>query len=223
MKNIAFLVLCVLFIYPHNTSSQFLTGLGVKGGITFSNDKFIYEIGYNLDAEYLTGFNGSLFAEFLNNKTVNLFAETGYDRRGFSFNIIRTDEFGNQIGEYDVKNIANYIFVSAGAKLKFPIKPVTPYILLGPRLDFYLGYNVSSPEHQELWNNVSVLDDFKKIMLDFGGGAGIEFNQLLPFRTFIEANYYPGIITSFSNQYLDVWEHSFNIKVGINFIKDKKK
>ena len=60
-------------------------------------------------------------------------------------------------------------------------------------------------------------------MFDFSFGAGIQFNRLLPYRTFIEANYNPGIITSFSNSNLDVWEHSFNIKIGINFIKDKKK
>lgn len=222
MKKTAFLVLTVLFTCQLHTSAQFISGFGIKGGVTFSNQKFDYTNGLDLDIKYLTGFNGSLFAEFLNNKTVNLYAETGYDRKGFMINIIRTDEFGNKIGEYNVKNIGNYIFASVGAKLKFPTRHITPYISLGPRLDFYLGGNVSSPEFQELWSH-SILDDFKKVMLDLGAGVGIEFNRLFPYRTFIEANYHPGIITSFSNQYLNVWGHSFNIKLGINFIKGNKK
>lgn len=223
MKKTTFLVLTMLFTFQFHSSAQFLTGFGIKGGVTLSNQKFDYKSGFDLDLKNITGFNGSVFAEFLNSKTINLYAETGYDRRGYILNVIRTDEFGNTIGEYDVKNITNYIFASVGAKLKFPTKFVTPYILLGPRLDFYLGYNVSSTNYPEFFSDNVVLDDFKKIMFDLGAGVGIEFNRLLPYRIFIEANYYPGIITSYSNQYLNVWEHSFNFKLGINFIKDKKR
>lgn len=223
MKKIIFLVLCVLFIYPHNTSSQFLTGLGIKGGITFSNQRQDFKFNVIIDNSFILGFNGSVFGEFLDNKTFNLFAEAGYDRRGYIFNITKTDEFGNKIGEYEVKNSTNYIFTSLGTRLKFPSKYVTPYILLAPRLDFYLGYNVTSTEYSEFWTENALLEEFKNVMFDFSFGAGIQFNRLLPYRTFIEANYNPGIITSFSNSNLDVWEHSFNIKVGINFIKDKKK
>ena len=224
MKKITFLIAALLVTLQLHTSAQFISGFGIKGGVTFSNQKLDYKsFNLNLDVKYITGFNGSIFAEFMNSRTVNLFAETGYDRRGFIMNIIRTDEFGNQIGEYNIKNATNYIFVSAGAKLKFPTKHVTPYILLEPRLNFYLGYSVTSQDESLVSNENPVLEDFKKTMLDIGAGAGIEFNHLLPYRTFIEANYFPGIITSYSNQYLDVWEHSINIKLGINFIKDKKK
>jgi hypothetical protein len=224
MKKITFLIAAILITFNLRTSAQFISGFGIKGGVTFSNQKLDYKsFNLNLDVKYITGFNGSIFAEFLNSKTVNLFAETGYDRRGFIFNIIRTDEFGNEIGQYDIKNATNYIFVSTGAKLKFLTKHFTPYILLGPRLNFYIGYNVTSSDESFVSYENPVLEDFKKIMLDLGAGFGIEFNRLLPYKTFIEANYYPGIITSYSNQYLDVWEHSINIKLGINFIKDKKK
>jgi len=223
MKKITFLVLCVLFIYPHNTYSQFLTGFGLKGGLTFSNQRHDFKNNFKIDNSFILGFNGSVFGEFLDNKTFNLFAEAGYDRRGYILNVIRTDEFGNKIGEYNVKNNTNYIFTSLGTKLNFPSKYVTPYILLAPRLDFYLGYNTVSPEYPEFWTENSLLEEFKKVMFDLSFGAGIQFNHLLPFRTFIEANYNPGIITSFSSNNLDVWEHSINIKVGINFIKDKKK
>lgn len=223
MKKISFLVLTALFTFQFHTSAQFLSGFGIKGGITFSKLKFDSKTGFVLDVKYITGFNGSVFSEFLNSKTVNLYAEAGYDRRGYILNVIRTDEFGNKIGEYDVKHSTNYIFASVGAKLKFPTKHVIPYILLGTRVDFYLGYSISSPEFPEFWSKNSLLEDLKKVMFDLGAGAGIQFNRLLPYRTFIEANFQPGIITSYSNQNLDIWEHTFNIKLGINFIKDKKK
>jgi hypothetical protein len=222
MKKITFLVLCVLFIYPHNTSSQFLTGFGVKGGITFSNQKHDYTNWLNIENHYVQGFNGSVFGEFLNNKVVNLYSEIGYDQRGYAIPILRTDEFGNPIGEVEFKYKTHYIFVTLGAKLKHASKYFTPYLLFQPRINFYLNYTQKPPED---WPEIEspVLRDFKNVMFDAGIGAGVELNRLLPFKVFFEGSYFPGIITSYSTGYLNVKEYSFNFKIGINFIKDKKK
>jgi hypothetical protein len=222
MKKIIFLVLCVLFIYPHNTSSQFLTSFGIKGGITFSNQKFSYNVSIpEEEHKLMTGFNASLFLNFFNHKYFGLTTESGFEQRGYVWAAHPYNEFGNPLGEVDYGFRTNYIFVQLGPKIKLPGKKVTPYIMLMPRISFYLGNKLIYPDNTTVIPNY--LDDFKKVMFDAGIGAGIELNSLLPFKISIEANYYPGVITSFSSSYLDVWEHSFNIKVGINFIKDKKK
>jgi len=226
MKKIFFLVLITLLTFPQFTSAQFLTGFGIKGGVTFSNQIYDYSINLELKTSLKPGFNASMFAEFLNYNNFNLLFETGYDQRGFIHYITRTDEFGNILGESKYKYRTNYIFTSLGAKLKYKSKYITPYLNLQPTLNFYLGYDAvySNDTPVGLVNlGNPVLEEFKKIMFDLGFGLGVEFNRLLPFKTFIEANYFPGLINLYGTEYLKVKEYSFNFKLGINFIKDKKK
>jgi hypothetical protein len=222
MKKILFLVLSILLVYTQLTSAQLLTGFGIKGGMTFSNQKHDFSNGLDFENNFIHGFSGSIFGEFLNYNNFNLILETGYEQRGYGMPLIRTDEFGNVIGEDEFKYRTKYIFASLGAKLKYKSRYITPYLLLQPRIDFYLGYSQKLPDDFPEHNNL-LLEDFKKVMFGVGIGAGIEFNRLLPYKVFVEANYNPGLITSYSNAYLKVKEHSFNFKLGINFIKDKKK
>ena len=222
MKKIFFLFLSVLLVYTQLTSAQFITGFGIKGGMTFSNQKHDYSSGFDFENNFIHGFSGSIFGEFLNYNNFNLILETGYEQRGYIMPLIRTDEFGNVLGENEFKYRTNYIFTSLGAKLKYKSKYITPYLLLQPRIDFYLGYSQKLPDDFPEYDNL-LLEDFKKVMFGVGIGAGIEFNRLLPYKVFIEANYNPGLITSYSSANLKVKEYSFNIKAGINFIKDKKK
>jgi hypothetical protein len=229
MKKIIFLVLSLLFIFPHITTAQFVSGFGIKGGVTFGYQIHEYSTNFSLDKNNILGFNGSIFGEFLNNRIFNLYAETGYDQRGYALSFIKTDEFGNTIGEDELKYRTHYIFTTFGAKLKYRSKHITPYILIQPRINFYLGYSQKLPDGFMEFDNF-ILEDYKKVMFDIGIGAGIEFNRLLPFITSVEANYFPELITSYSSGILDVGsgilkvkEHSFNFKLGINFIKEKQK
>lgn len=222
MKKIIFLALTVLLTHTQITSSQFLTGFGIKGGVTLSDQTHDYILHPKLDTKLKSGFNASLYSEFLNNNLLNLILETGYDQRGFILPIIRTDEFGNTIGEYEYKYRTHYIFISLGAKLKYKSKYLTPYLLMQQKIDFYLGYNQKLPDDSPTFDYF-VLEDFKKVLFGVGIGAGIEFNRLLTYKVFIEGNYNPGLITSYSNANLKVKEYSFNFKAGINFIKEKKK
>jgi hypothetical protein len=222
MKKMFFLALTVLFTYSQFTSAQFLIGFGIKGGVTLSDQTHDYSYNFKLDTKLKSGFNASLYGEFLDNNVLNLILETGYDQRGFILPIIRTDEFGNTIGEYEHKFRTNYIFASLGAKLKYKSKYLTPYLLIQPKIDFYLGYDQKFPDDSPKFDYF-VLEDFKKVMFGVGIGAGVEFNRLLPYKVFIEANYNPGLITSYSSANLKVKENSFNFKAGINFVKDKKK
>ncbi len=227
MKKIIFLVLSSLFMFPPFTSAQFISGFGVKAGATLSNQNYDYSINYiNIDTKLKPGFNASLFTEFLNCNYFNLTLESGYDQRGYILLIPRVDEFGNPIGTSEYKNRTDYIFTALGAKLKYKSRLLTPYLQLQPRVSFYLGYNTIFPDDvPEQIKNLGdpILEGFKKTMFDVGFGAGLEFNRLLPYKVFIEANYNPGLINSFGNSFVKVKEYSFNFKAGINFIKEKQK
>lgn len=217
-----------LSVLTFQSYSQCITGLGVKGGATFSNLDFNYKPNdFDLGNKYHTGFNGSAFVELSGNKALGFVFDAGYEQRGYRFEIIRTDEFGNTIGTYDVIDKTHYLKTGFSGKFKYKTKSVTPYIILGPAIDFYLGYSETYsgesglPEGTEFEN--PVLEQFKKVNYSVSFGTGLEFEKLLPFKTLVEFNFSPSINTSYNGPGLSVKEHYFNVKLGINFIKEKEK
>ncbi len=217
MKIITLLTIAALFTCHLQTSAQLLTGFGIKQGVTFSNQTFNYPDGSKTSTDYVQGFNVSIFAEGLKNNLFNIYAETGYDQRGYSFTIVKYPGLISPAGEYRYKT--HYIFLTLGAKLKHEGKYFTPYALLQPRFNVYLDYTEMIPKGNEDEVNYE-LRSFRNFVFDAGIGAGVEFNRLLPFKIFLEGNYFPALMASYSRSYVYVYEHSFNIKVGMNFIKE---
>ena len=113
MKKIFFLVLSILLVYTQLTSAQLLTGFGIKGGMTFSNQKHDFSNGLDFENNFIHGFSGSIFGEFLNYNNFNLILETGYEQRGYGMPLIRTDEFGNVIGKFTAEMLMSSGVVKA--------------------------------------------------------------------------------------------------------------
>ncbi len=222
--KIKFLAVLSLVCLSYNISySQFLSGLGIKAGSTFSNQKYDYKkFDYKPETKYLFGFNGSLYAEFLQNKNFNVILESGFEQRGYTLVTKPTDEFGNPLPDMNVYERTNYFTSGLLLKIKAPGSKISPYIILGPKLDVLLGYSIKpEDESTTLYGFDYPVNEFKKINYSLNLGAGIEFNKLLPFKTFVELNYSPPLNTSYNSEWLEVKEHYFNVKLGINFIKDK--
>jgi len=226
MKNLI-VTLALFSLFASASYSQFLTGFGIKAGATFSNQDHKYKPDdFNFETKNILGFNGSVYAELLKNNFFNLVVDAGYEQRGYTSEVAKTDEFGNEIGRYNVNNKTNYITMGLLGKVKFKTKTVTPYVIIGPKVDFYLGYSINATEErspEEISDYDPVLEQFKKINYSINLGAGLEFEKLLPFKTLVEFNYSPPINTSFNSAGLEIKEHYFNIKLGINFIKEKTK
>lgn len=218
-------VMFIIFISSRLSYSQFITGYGAKAGATSSNVIFTYSQLGKVETDNHYGFSGSFFANFLDSKNFNLQANAGYDKRGYNDIIMRTDEFGNELGTYHMAWGLNYITVGVVARLKYPLGKITPYVLAGPNVDFFEGYSYSIPSFSPLLDNLNnpALDDFKKVNYSISLGAGIEFNKLFSYKTLIEFSYLPPINTSVSNAGLNVKEYSYNLKLGIYFNKDKPK
>lgn len=228
MKNLIAVITLAFFLLPFSLNSQFITGFGVKGGATFGMQQIEFKQG-GLANKYKPniGFNSGLYAEMLNNKIINIILESGYEQRGHIIELIRTDEFGTEIGTDDFKYKTHYITIGALGKIKYETKRVSPYLIIGPRLDIYLGYKVTYPydifpgDHDEFTSYIH--ENTKKINYSLNLGAGLQFEKLLPFKTLVEFNYSPPINSSHNSRGWLVKDHYFNIKLGINFIKEKTK
>ena len=131
-----------------------------------------------------------------------------------------TNEFGDPLQDNKVYERTNYFTSGLLLKIKAPGNKISPYLIIGPKLDFFLGYSVKpEDESTTLYGFDYPLDEFKKINYSLNLGAGMEFSKLFPFKTFVELNYSPPINTSFNSEWLEVKEYYFNVKIGINFIK----
>lgn len=220
-----------VMLFSYVSYSQFLTGFGIKGGVTLAEQDFDYSNNdLYFDPKPIIGFNASVFAEVINDKHFSLLADLGYEQRGNSFEIIRSDEFGNEIGRYDQFNRTHYISIGALARIRHQGKSITPYFLLGPRLDLYLGYNISYSDNYDYPENLvggggenKLYEDTKNINYSVNFGAGLQFEKLLPFPTMIELNYAPLINSSYNNSLVIVKDQYVNLKLGISFIKKKPK
>lgn len=141
--------------------------------------------------------------------------------------MIRTNEFGTEIGRDDFRYRTHYITIGALSKIKYEIKSITPYLIIVPRLDVYLGYKVSYPDDVFLGNDdefkSELHENTKKINYSLNFGAGLQFEKIQPFKTLVEFNYSPSVNSSYNSRGAIVKDHYFNIKLGINFIKEKTK
>lgn len=229
MKNLIALVTLTFVLLPFSVNSQFITGFGVKGGTTFGMQQMEFKPGVDYKQRPIIGFNAGLFAEMLSSNTLNLVLESGYEQRGHIQEFIKSDEFGTEIGTFDFRYRTHYVTIGALGKIKYETKSVSPYLIIGPRLDLYLGYNVTfrdisiPPEHEEAFTRSEVHEKTKSVNYSLNLGAGLQFEKLLPFKALVEFNYSPPINSSLNNQAWLVKDHYFNIKLGINFIKEKAK
>lgn len=227
MKKLIISAALTLLIFSYNTSSQFLTGFGLKAGATFGMQKFEYTFPVDIKTYPILGYNAGLYCEMLNNKLFNIVVDAGYEQRGHSTEMIKTDEFGNEIGTVDFFSRTHYATIGLLGKIKYETSTVSPYLLIGPRLDLYMGYKLSASDKEisDLLESQksTMYEDTKKQNYSINFGAGLQFEKLLPFKTLIEFNYSPALNSSYHGEFVTVKDHYFNIKLGVNFIKSKTK
>jgi hypothetical protein len=215
----------ILAVSIQLSNSQLISNIGVKGGVTFSNQDYKYHNGDNFfDFKTIPGCNGSLFAEFLSTKNYCTVFEAGYEQRGLGMEIVKTDEFGNELGRYTIRDVTHYATFGLLGKFKVSSKPVSAYFTAGPRMDLYLGYTEHVPSGEvELNAPNTILENFEKVNYSFTFGTGIELTSVRRFRPFVEFNYSPAVARSYENSSIYVKEHYFNIKAGIYIFDFGKK
>ncbi len=228
MKNKIAAALLLTLISYSISFSQFLTGFGLKGGITLAGQDLEFSNNViNYDPKPILGYNASFFVEVINNKVITAVVDHSYEQRGHSVEVIKTDEFGNQIGTFDMIFRTHYLSVGTLAKIRYETESVTPYLVIGPRIDMYLGYKISysegEPEIGDPGLTSVIHEDTKKFNYSINLGAGLQFEKLFPFQTMVEFNYSPAINSSYNNTFVIVKDHYLNLKLGINFIKKKTK
>ncbi len=119
------------------------------------------------------GFDASLGIEYLNFKYFNLSSGLGFIQKGGKDSIMVTGVLGEDGSMAEFKIMLNYLTINTVVKLKVPIKNfITPYIIIGPRLDYLISYK----EDLIFIKQFDEIGKVNKFIYGFITGAGININ-----------------------------------------------
>lgn len=118
------------------------------------------------------GFDASLGIEYLNFKYFNLSSGLGFTQKGGKDSLMVTGAQGENGSMAEFKIRLNYLTLNTVVELKVPIRDfITPYVLIGPRLDYLISYKEGA-------NSIKQFDEIGKVNKFIYGiitGAGINF------------------------------------------------
>lgn len=105
-------VLTIVLSIPAFGQNHFI---GLKGGVSWTN---VNSTNFTSNTENRTGFNYGLTYEYQVNKRVNVGVDLLYSPKGFTSDLVFTDEFGNPTGERATSKF-NYEYLSWPLKVGF--------------------------------------------------------------------------------------------------------
>lgn len=195
-----FILFSLLFMWMIPISkAQFIKGFGATAGATFSNQKWYEQNPENqYKLKYKAGGNGSLFVEYIDHKYYRMISELQYNMKGARG---RRDS----IGEFKYK--ANYFSFNNFFKIRQELYDVTPYALIGPRLEFLLNSNIPT---------------MRSMHLTASGGIGMEFLYKRPWIFFAEVQYNPDVMKARNADFLKIRQNAWEIRAGIKYERKKK-
>jgi hypothetical protein len=213
MSKLSVILLLAMIVYSNQSDAQLLKSYGIKAAITSASQSFTYSnpplSGFGPDVKRRIGFGIALYAEWFNVPFISIISQMEYTQRGIGEEIAITTTSPTPIRTEVRDKRLDYLSIPILAKASIPFGIITPYILIGPRVDILLGY------HDEFIVGTSIYQDFKKTM--FGGtvGAGLGLANLLPTTISVELRYNFDFSDSYDTSLLKVHNNAYDVWVGI--------
>lgn len=198
----------VLLAAQSVTHAQLRESYGIKVGAVGANETWT-GFGATWNTENRWGFTADAYAEIPFFSFLSAQGEIQYTQKGMNYSVpITTVAQPDGSGQYrTISPRIDYISIPLLAKLKIPLKSVTPYVLVGPRFDFLI---TSEPDGLD-----AVVNNFDKMDYGLTVGAGIELNSLFPFGILAEFRYNPNAYDSYQSGYETVRNRSIDFLVGV--------
>ena len=212
MKRIACFLFVAMLASPVQGTAQLLKSYGVKAAITSASQKFDYPAfpGFTPDIRRRIGFGIGVYAEWLNVPFISILTQLEYNQRGSREGFAVTGPDGPTILRTDILDRRlDYLSIPLLFKAFTPLGSVTPYVIVGPRLDILLGYRDESA-----FGN-SVFQDFTKT--SFGGsvGAGFDVTDVFPVTFSVEFRADVDFGDSYNTELLKIRNNAYDIWVGV--------
>lgn len=219
MKNFIYSILVFLLIslLSTNLRAQVLSSYGLKAGACIASQNWEY---HNLP-DYMSGLSvpvpsdeivGIDISIFTKTKYFSIFcvtAEIHYIEKGRKITVMGTIQADNpqgyeETGPITINERFSYISVPILLEMKLLKSYLSPYLLLGPRLEYLINYP-----------NSLLYDEFNKMDFGITMGIGIEFNIRFIKSIILEGRFSPNLSNSYKNEYVTVKNSSIEILIGV--------
>lgn len=221
-----FLLFSLILFINSMSFSQIIKSIGIKSGLSISNQKWEHsQINNKKIIKLLAGNYNVITIDFIKKQNWDLAADFGFFQ---SCSKIDANPylFYNSTIEYqgDIRQRFGFFTFSPILRLKTQIKSFTPYIQFGPRLDFYTS--AFSNDNADYWKN-----DINKTQYGFHIGEGVAYNFknfsiLAEYQFFFNFNklmdkptIYP--IANFTRDIIKINTHIISLGVKYHFKKEE--
>lgn len=215
-------MLFIVSFISQEINAQILRDIGIKTGTSISKQNWTYNsINVEQNKDYRTGLNFALNLEWFNNDYVTLMTDIGYIQKGTKEEIMSTtidNPESKSSKTFDTR--FDYLYFSPQLKIRKEFNKLTPYVFVGPRIDYYL----SSKSDFDL----SVVEKyFKEIMFGLNYGIGIAYRikgigLSLEFTNFYDFTDIMNTQPTQNNAGLKIKNNAFTIDLGINYYFKQK-
>lgn len=212
--------LSVLFVFSLPMSAQTVrVELGWAGSsMRYHNPKVpsIDFFGSNAN-----NFQCAVAVDYLNYRWFDLTSEIGYIRKGGKEKDILTDAMGiSQKGSARLN--LDYLTLNTMFNVKYDFNGITPYIGVGPRLDFKVGSS-ESYENLDLENPGNPLASFHSNAVIFGWkcAAGVRVLISPSFQVGLHFSYLPSFTDAYRHKETGVWLRdgkNFTLGVSLGYV-----
>jgi outer membrane immunogenic protein len=158
---------------------------GFKAGLALSNQDFDYRNDLGIDFDDRLGFQGGVFAEIPLTQALSLQSAIQYMPAGFKAEFPETTE-ANPEGTgriITVKPRIDYVALSVIAKLGFPERRISDYVIFGPRIAYQVGIRTKDFE--------LAYTDVRKFTYGLTVGIGTEVKVDPRYALMVEVSYNP--------------------------------
>ena len=203
-RCISLLALC----FHLECQAQLVKSFGIKAAYTTANQTTTFQ--YYGPEEYnrRSGLNAAIFVEWFNIPYVSVVTQAEYAQRGMRAIVFPSTEEAPWTNK-TIDNRLDYFSVLPLLKVAIPLSVVRPYVLIGPRLDFLLGYTSELHYFDDRYHH------FKKRTYGATLGLGAELMTNLPFVMLIEGRYNADLENAYDNTWMNVRSNAFDVWLGV--------
>ena len=182
---------------------------GVKAGLALADQDWDYR-DFDQDFDSRLGMQFGIFAEFAVTDYVHVTPELRYVPVGVKVKYWVTESYDPLVTrEETATSRIDYLSIPVLIKIAYPSETVSPYVIVGPRIDFQVGTNANGLE--------AVYDELDKTVYGLTVGAGAEYAMSPKYRLLAEFSYSPDFSKAYETSLLSVTNKTLSFLIGVRF------
>jgi hypothetical protein len=194
---------------------QFIDGVGLKAGVSLANQRHrITPINYTLETDPVMGPGIAIFMEAFQGKRFGFQSDLAFITKGsktntesVTVNHLENDRITANRGDLKTSKF-HYLCLSPMARCRIELDRLTPYALLGVRMDFLLAYRTDSDYP---------LEEQHTVIPGLTGGLGLEYN-LNGLGIFLEFQYQSDVMPVTGKDPLLINNNILLLTLGIRYL-----